>query len=89
MKVSEIIKTWVSKTRKSAIKDYCLECAGGTTSEVTLCGMTHCPLWGYRFGNCPTSNTFKIRMETVKSSKPDEFKDAYAHLEEKTSGRES
>jgi hypothetical protein len=89
MEVNEIIKKWSLKTRKLAIRDYCLECSGGTTSEVTLCGLVDCPLWGYRFGNCPTSKAFKVRMGTAKMSKPEEFKDAYAHLEEKTDGGES
>jgi hypothetical protein len=82
MEVSNIISRWVQKTKKAAIKDYCLECSGGTTSEVTLCSLVDCPLWGYRFGNTPAAKAFIVRMETAKSSKPDEFKDAYDHLGE-------
>lgn len=82
MEVSKIIKRWPKRTRARAIKEHCLECSGGTTPEVTLCGLVDCPLWGYRFGTSPAAGSFKVRMDTAKSSKPDEFKDAYAHLGE-------
>jgi hypothetical protein len=89
MKTSEIIKTWKKRSRTKAIKEHCLECSGGTTPEVTLCSLTDCPLWGYRFGNAPGGPTFRTRMDTARSSKPEEFEEAYSHLGENTDGKES
>ena len=83
MKTNEIIKKWQKRTRAKAIREYCLECSGGTTPEVTLCSLTDCPLWGYRFGSSPAATSFKVRMDTARSSKPEEFEEAYSHLGEK------
>ena len=35
-------------TRSAAIKFYCLDCAGGLTTEVKKCELTTCPLWVFR-----------------------------------------
>lgn len=37
------------------IRANCLDCAH-TANEVTLCPMTHCPLWSLRFGKDPRPN---------------------------------
>jgi hypothetical protein len=82
MEVNEIIKRWKRLSRPRAVKEYCVECSGGTPQEVTICGLVDCPLWGFRFGGSPDSPSFKRRMSDAKERKPEEFKDAYAHLKE-------
>jgi hypothetical protein len=37
-------------SKRTAIKAYCRECAGGTYPEVILCYLSDCPLWPYRTG---------------------------------------
>jgi hypothetical protein len=37
-------------SKRTAIKVYCRECAGGSYPEVLLCHLTDCPLWPYRTG---------------------------------------
>ena len=37
-------------TPMRAIREKCLECCGGITSEVRLCTMPDCALWPYRAG---------------------------------------
>ncbi len=83
MEVNEIIKTWVPRSRPRAIREHCTECAGGNPQEVTLCGLTDCPLWGFRFGGKPLGKSFIKRMEDARNKKEQEFDDAYAHLAEK------
>lgn len=36
-----------------AIRMNCLDCTGGSSSEVEKCPSTQCPLWRYRFGMKP------------------------------------
>lgn len=36
------------KSRKAAIRSFCLECVGYFSSEVENCGDTSCPLYNYR-----------------------------------------
>ena len=52
-------------TKGRAIKLYCRDCAGETSKEVTLCVVFDCPLWPYRTGSGPKSNTYRKRMETA------------------------
>ena len=49
-------------TRGQAIKAKCLDCAGGSTLEVTLCQVLDCPQWVYRMGQTPDSNTHIDRV---------------------------
>lgn len=37
------------------IRAKCLECCGGSRHEVSLCSLTDCPNWPYRFGKNPFS----------------------------------
>ena len=37
-------------TRSVAIRRKCLDCCGGSKSEVRQCSTTKCPLWKYRMG---------------------------------------
>ena len=36
-----------------AIRQNCLDCAGGSHSEVTHCPVTKCPMYPFRFGKNP------------------------------------
>jgi hypothetical protein len=38
-----------------AMREYCLDCCGGSRKEVKLCPSTDCSLWPYRFGKNPYS----------------------------------
>ena len=80
MTVKEVIGTWKKIDRRPAIKEYCKECAGGSANEVTLCPMTRCPLWGWRFGGLVTSSDSIKRMEDMKRRNPKDFDSAFEHL---------
>lgn len=41
-------KAMTGKSRKSAMKAFCLECCGWERTEVHLCSDTGCPLYLYR-----------------------------------------
>jgi hypothetical protein len=36
-----------------AIRQNCIECAGGSPTEVSLCPCTNCPMYAFRFGKNP------------------------------------
>lgn len=36
-----------------AIRQNCIDCAGGSQAEVRRCGMVTCPFWPYRMGSNP------------------------------------
>jgi hypothetical protein len=40
-------------TLLQAIRHKCLDCSGGSVTEVRLCHLTKCPLWPYRMGRNP------------------------------------
>jgi len=82
MTVKEVTNHWKPVGRPKAVRDHCIECAGGQTNEVTLCTCMSCPLWGWRFGTKAGSKAFIDRMELARKNKPDEFDAAYAHLGE-------
>ena len=60
-------------TRSKAIRAKCLDCAGGTSKEATLCHVFNCPLWQYRFANSLKSSEFTQRMDGAKKRFPKEF----------------
>ena len=39
--------------RRDAIRRHCIDCCGGTLSEVRLCEDIPCALWAYRMGGDP------------------------------------
>ncbi len=41
------------------IREHCLECLGGSWSEVEKCSAPRCSLHPYRFGTDPTPNAAK------------------------------
>lgn len=60
-------------SRARAIKLNCLECAGGSPREVTLCHLIDCPLWPFRFGYSVKDRRFEVRMLSAQKRYPDEF----------------
>ncbi len=40
-------------TPMRAIRCKCLSCTNGSSHEVMLCQIKHCPLWKYRSGHRP------------------------------------
>jgi hypothetical protein len=52
------------KTPIKSIRDNCLECSGGSYSEVRNCLNHNCPLYPYRLGKRPT----QADIDTYESS---------------------
>ena len=48
-----------------AIRAFCMECSGGSYSEVKCCPMYKCPLFPFRFGK----NPFRQRREMTEEEK--------------------
>ena len=51
----KIIVPESKKTPIRAIREYCLECSGGSNVEVKLCALERCPLYAFRFGVRPAT----------------------------------
>lgn len=49
-----------------AIRKKCLECSGGSSTEVKLCSVTKCPLYEFRSGQVPESKADST--ETTKDA---------------------
>jgi len=47
-------------TPMRAIRKKCLDCCCGQMMEVKLCPNETCPLWTYRSGHRPKSDTFDL-----------------------------
>lgn len=41
-------RAWTAKSRKAAIRAFCLECVGWSEKEVRLCTAPACPLYEFR-----------------------------------------
>lgn len=41
------------KSPIKAIKEFCLECSGGSANEVKQCAVQRCPLYAFRNGKNP------------------------------------
>jgi len=48
-----------------AIREYCVECSGGSTAEVKCCPVEKCPLYPFRFGK----NPYRQRREMTEEAK--------------------
>lgn len=59
--------------RNKAIREYCLECAGGNTVEVGLCPVFKCTLWQYRTGQDLRSKSYQNRMLRYKETYKEEL----------------
>lgn len=42
------LRAWAGKSRKAAIRAFCLECVGYESAEVNRCTAPACPLYPYR-----------------------------------------
>ena len=42
------LRAWTGKSRKAAIRAFCLECVGYESAEVNRCTAPACPLYPYR-----------------------------------------
>jgi hypothetical protein len=79
MEVKDVVKrAGKPLDRSRAIWKYCMDCAGESSKEVTLCNLVDCPLWPWRFGCKMGSPVFMARMERQRGVTPDEFNDAFA-----------
>lgn len=63
------------RTRATAIRDFCLECSGFSSKDVSLCFLVSCPLWEFRFGNSAKSKAYKQRMKRAIEKYPKELDD--------------
>jgi hypothetical protein len=61
--------------KSHAIKKKCLDCAGGSTKEVTLCPVVDCPLWPFRFGSSDKTKAYRLRMKKAEGRWPDEYRE--------------
>jgi hypothetical protein len=62
-------------TKQRAIYLHCLECAGGSAKEVTLCHLFDCPLWPYRTGQHVSTSGYKARIDNAFRNYPEEFEE--------------
>ena len=44
------LRAWTGKSRKAAMRAFCLECVGYESAEVNRCTAPACPLYPYREG---------------------------------------
>ena len=58
-------------TKQAAIRKHCLECAGDSRKEVSLCHLFDCPLWPWRTGTHTTSKTYVARINKTLESCPE------------------
>lgn len=52
------------QSARRAVRQFCLECVGGSTMLVTNCTGVVCPLWRFRFG---------VKPETAERKRPDDM----------------
>lgn len=48
-----------------AVREFCVECSGGSTAEVKSCPVYKCPLYPFRFGK----NPYRQRREMTEEEK--------------------
>ena len=69
-------------SRAKDIRDHCLDCAGGSPKEVTLCQVIACTLWPHRFGSSHKSKRTRERLEAAKGRYPQDFRQMVDELRE-------
>ena len=47
-------------SKLNAIRQYCLDCTGGSTEAVRRCGIASCHVWPYRFGRNPKASDLQV-----------------------------
>ena len=60
-------------SKSKDIREKCLDCAGGSPKEVTLCHVIACTLWPHRFGCSYKSKRFKERTVSAMQRYPGEY----------------
>ena len=63
----------MEKSPLKAIKQFCLECSGDSSSEVKHCPVYRCPLYQYRFGK---SGRTRSMTEEQKQAAAERLKSA-------------
>ena len=66
--------------KSQAIKLKCLDCAGDSPKEVTLCHIVDCPLWQFRFGYSMKDKRYETRVMTAKKRYPSDFQEMVVAL---------
>jgi len=61
-------------TKQRAIYLNCLDCAGGSPKEVTLCVLFDCPLWEYRSGYHISSGRYRKRIQKAFSKNTEDIR---------------
>ena len=69
--MEEIIKSPLKAIRKN-----CLECVGGSSTEVKLCPVEKCILWPFRFGKNPYTKRKHPLTEEQKEKLAERLKKA-------------
>lgn len=59
-------------TKQDAIRLHCLECAGDSRKDVSLCHLFDCPLWPWRTGSHITSRTCIERVSKALENYPED-----------------
>lgn len=80
--LAEVIARWRRLGRDLAVRKHCLECAGETTTDVTLCPCTACPLWGFRMGDILHNEKARKRFEECAERDPKAFEEAFKDIDE-------
>lgn len=62
-------------TRAKSDQLHCLECSGGSSKEVTLCMITSCSKWAYRFGYSTNDKRYDERMLLAAERWPKEYEE--------------
>jgi len=73
--------------KSDAVRKKCLECAGGSPKEVTLCHIVDCPVWPYRFGYSMNDKRFWKRMTSAKRRYPEQYHEMVLSLYEYVKNR--
>lgn len=76
--VDAVIKKALKMSRAKAVREYCIDCCGGSSGDVTMCNILSCPLWWWRFGVPMSSKVAKKRMEKARRRDPQDWFDAFS-----------
>lgn len=59
----------MSKSPVKAIREFCLECCGGSAATVRECTAPNCALYAFRFGKNPYINRRKMSEEEREAAR--------------------
>lgn len=60
---------FMQKNPVKAIREFCLDCSGGSSSEVKCCTSRNCPLYAFRFGKNPYRTKREMSEEQKEAAK--------------------